>query len=77
VSDIVGAKAISLVTNGGITENTYARIFEARGSTGATYVVVLGAGESGTSCTCPAGREGRRCYHVAAARLLVAKEVER
>jgi uncharacterized Zn finger protein len=76
VSDIVGAKAISLVTNGGITENTYARVFEAQGSKGNAYTVVLfTAGDS--HCTCPAGREGRRCYHVAAARLLVAKEVER
>jgi uncharacterized Zn finger protein len=76
MSDIVGAKAISLVTNGGIEEKP-ARVFEAQGSTGTTYVVVLGAGRHDGSCTCPAGREGRRCYHVAAARLLVAKERER
>lgn len=73
MSDIVGAKAISLVQRGGITENTYARVFEAQGSKGDTYTVVLGAG---AHCNCPAGREGRRCYHVAAARLLVAKERE-
>jgi uncharacterized Zn finger protein len=76
VSDIVGAKAISLVMNGGIAENTYARVFEAQGSKGNAYTVVLSAGDHHPVCTCPAGREGRRCYHVAAARLLLAKEAE-
>lgn len=74
MSDIVGAKAISLVQRGGVVERPGRRVFEAEGSNGATHIVVLGVGRRGASCTCAAGQAGRRCYHVAAARLLVAKE---
>jgi uncharacterized Zn finger protein len=78
VSDIVGAKAIALIQRGGVEERSGARVFNARGSGGQTYVVVIGAHRLGEGprdlCTCPAGMAGRRCYHVAGARLLALRE---
>ncbi len=69
MSDRVGAKAISLLGRGGITEYRGARVFEAQPSApGQTpYVVTLYAGTA--RCTCEAGQRGRRCYHAEAARL--------
>lgn len=72
MSDIVGAKGISLHQRGGVRELTHARVFEADGSNGVTYTVVLTARRA--LCTCMAGSEGRRCYHVVAARLRAAAD---
>lgn len=72
MSDQVGAKAISLVTNDRITEDRTARVFHATGSRGEMYTVVISS--HSPVCTCAAGRNGRRCYHVEAARLLMARE---
>jgi uncharacterized Zn finger protein len=72
VSDIQGARAIGLVDRGAIRELTHARTFEVDGSQGDTHVVTITA--RFTKCTCEAGRHDRLCYHVRAARLLLAKE---
>jgi uncharacterized Zn finger protein len=73
MSDIVGGKAISLVQRGGIVEDEYARVFYAQGSGGSRYTVVVTSRSA--TCTCEAGRNGRRCYHAAAAHLFMAKQV--
>lgn len=67
MSGIVGAKAISLVTRGGVHETDERGVYTVEGSEpGKRYVVTLGADES---CTCRAGECGRRCYHLAAAKI--------
>lgn len=78
MSSIVGAKAISLVEHDGIRERPHSRVFIADSSNGTdSYIVVIGAdgvfGERSV-CTCTAGANHRRCYHVAAAKLLIARE---
>jgi len=78
MSDVLGAKAISLLENDGITElpahlnGDSDRVFRARGSRGDVYTVVVGAGRD--FCSCHAGRRGARCYHARAARLFMARE---
>lgn len=78
MSSIMNAKAISLVTSGGIEERPKARTFRAKGSGGRTYVVTIDWTEEGrvTSCTCEAGHHERQCYHVKAAVLLIGREVD-
>lgn len=74
MSDIVGAKAISLVSRGGIAERPHARVFTAAGR-GGSYTVVVGHLKVGSvpryECSCPASG---RCYHGEAALLFMAKE---
>lgn len=73
MSDIMGAKAISAVSNGLIEELPYARTFVLR-SESSVHVVTIGAPEgTGTTCTCRAGQAGRECYAVQAAKLLMRK----
>lgn len=78
MAGIVSAKAFSLIQRDGIVERDHARVFRAVGSGGQPYVVVIGAHPLGegprATCSCPAGVAGRRCYHVAAAGLLMARE---
>lgn len=77
MSDIAGGKAISAVHRGDVVEASYARAFAVRGSTGNPYLVTLallpGSTSVAGSCTCKDG--GSRCWHVRAARLIVAREV--
>jgi hypothetical protein len=70
MSDVMGAKAISLVQRGGITE-AQGRIFRAQGQ-GDTYTVTFTGAKA--LCTCEAGKHDRPCYHVRAARLFMAEE---
>jgi hypothetical protein len=70
MSDIVGGKAIRLVSRGGIEEVEFARTFRVpeRG-----YTVTIGTRPGGSpsyECTCPASG---RCYHGEAALLLIDK----
>lgn len=48
-----------------------ARAFAVRGSGGAPYVVVVDTKLNLATCTCPAGRERRQCYHAEAAGILI------
>jgi uncharacterized Zn finger protein len=70
MSGIAGAKAISLVTSGKVRE-LVGRTFEVEGSNGSRYVVTVEvvSAQAVWKCTCPAGVNGRRCYHVDGARL--------
>lgn len=72
MSDIQGAKAISTVVNGGVTELSAGRVFRVRGSEDQSYTVVIAGGHS--SCDCAAGLHNRRCYHVRAARPKMANQ---
>lgn len=71
MSSILGARAISMVMNGQVTERPHARVFLVK-----DYTVVIG----GTTtigqdvCTCQAGQRGVSCSHVRAAHLLIARE---
>jgi hypothetical protein len=67
----LSAKASNLVQSGGIVEVPDARTFETKNG----YTVTLHApvGSRMDTCTCRAGQARTRCYHVAAARLLVAQ----
>lgn len=83
MSSIIGAKAISMVANGRVVERPHARVFAVEGSTGAAYVVVIGARpvdddpeRRSVTCTCPAGQRERACSHAYAAHLLIARERE-
>lgn len=73
MSSLAGAKAISAVHRGDVVEIESARTFAVRGSTGTPYAVTLvvmpGTAELAATCTCAAGRQDVRCWHVAAARL--------
>lgn len=72
MSDIQGAKAISLVARGGVREIEHVRVFDVDGSSGTPYRVTVTA--DGATCTCEAGRHGRQCYHVRAVRLVMLKQ---
>lgn len=67
------AKALAAFNEGRVSVSRYARVFPVTGSKGDLYTVVLyedgrGLDEFGTVCNCPAGKEERPCYHVAAAK---------
>jgi hypothetical protein len=78
MSDQQGAKAISAVTAGDVTECAWSRSFVVKGSTGTPYVVSLvtlpGIRSPLGTCTCKAGATGTPCWHVRAARLMVTRE---
>lgn len=61
-------KAVTLVADGAVVHRTRALYLAASSRGDATYQVDTGTG----GCTCPAGRHGRRCYHLAAAQILAA-----
>jgi uncharacterized Zn finger protein len=74
MSSILGAKAISLVQAGQVSERGHARVFNVK-----DYVVVIGARPLEHSaprdvCTCQAGQRGVRCSHIAAVKLQMARE---
>ncbi len=70
-------KAAALVESGGITE-VQSRTFLAPSSSHPEIVHVVSACHTPNGwawfCPCEAGRHLRRCYHVDAAKLLLAKE---
>lgn len=77
MASIMGAKAISLVQRGGVEERPHARVFRVESSTpGTKHTVVVSGGEplADPTCTCIAGEMGKACYHVAAVRLVMARE---
>jgi hypothetical protein len=81
MSDAAGAQAISAVTSGDVVELPNARTFGVRSMDGervylVTLAVVAGTETLGGTCTCEAGRHGRRCWHVRAAHLMARQGVE-
>jgi hypothetical protein len=81
MSSIQGAKAISAVSRGDVREIKHARVFEVPSSDRSKlYTVVLHARSTAVResnphiCNCEAGVHGRACWHIAAAKLLLAKE---
>lgn len=73
MASIQGAKAIQVVLDGRIEERPHARVFNIESGEN-VYTVVLYARGYEHVCTCEAGRRGRDCYHVAAAKLLIGRE---
>ncbi len=71
MSDIQGAKAISMVEDGRIVEDCVSRVFSAKGG---RYTVVVRRYGLRDICNCEAGRQGNECYHVLAAHLLMAQQ---
>lgn len=65
MSDMQSAKAILLVSQGRVKRVHRAQVYKVQGSH--DYTVVLSS--EGNVCTCPAGMNGVRCYHVRAAKL--------
>lgn len=65
-------EAQRLLAEGRVTEHRGVRVFRVDEPGGETHTAVMsGAGLSGVSCSCDAGRRGVLCAHVAAARLLI------
>lgn len=62
------AKAVAAIRARAITHRTRALYWAVSSNGKQTYEVDARAG----SCTCPAGRHGRRCYHVYGAAILAA-----
>jgi Family of unknown function (DUF6011) len=60
-------KARELISDGGIVAISRPGVFRASSSNGTDQYLVHSA-----ACNCPAGLHGRQCYHLAAARILVA-----
>lgn len=83
MSSIQGARAISLALSDDIEEREHVRVFVVESTSGNHYTVVFGAYPVRGSavgakpvCNCPAGVRGVECYHVKAARLVMARERE-
>ncbi|MGW3365940.1 DUF6011 domain-containing protein [Streptosporangium canum] len=66
------AKATEVIEQGGILPTSRPHLYRAVSSDGTTTYLV-----AAQSCTCPAGIKGRRCYHVAAVRILLAAHTSR
>lgn len=60
-------KAADLIGDKGIVPTGHAGVWRTVSSDGSTFYLTAPAG-----CNCPAGLNGRRCYHSAAATLLAA-----
>ncbi|MFD8564828.1 helix-turn-helix domain-containing protein [Streptosporangium canum] len=65
-------KATEVIEQGAMLRTSRPHLFRSVSSDGST--TYLTAAES---CTCPAGIKGRRCYHVAAVRILLAARTSR
>ena len=63
--------AMRLVAKGELRPLDGAQVFHARGRHG-TYLVTFWKGTS--TCSCPAGRRGVRCYHQEAGDIFLARE---
>ena len=61
------AKARELIADAGLVPTRHAGVYRAVSSDGTSTYLTHPAG-----CSCPAGLRGRRCYHMAAARVLTA-----
>lgn len=75
MSVTVDLKGRAIVESGGIVEQEGVRAFAVRGGCGYTYLVVLA--DAWQSCNCPAGQHAAACSHIAAARLLMEREIDR
>jgi SWIM zinc finger len=68
------AKAVELIEDGGIVRTSRPGVFAASSSDGSTvYVTDTGAG----TCSCKAGQNGRYCYHLGAAEILIVASLRR
>lgn len=63
------AKAVELIEMGGVVPTSRPGVFAAVSSDGTTFYVVDAAE---ATCTCKAAQNGRYCYHLAAATLILA-----
>ena len=61
------AKAVEAIEQGAILPTSRPNLYTAVSGDGSTTYLV-----AAQSCTCPAGVKDRRCYHVAAVRILLA-----